>query len=149
MEGVELYYLVAQDDYDSKFKQKPQLNQLLETLAPRLEKRVRKILEFLLSTGISWNVYGIVNANIPELATQFPILDMVVYAAAPSREREPLGFSEFLKFLARVKAPLNLFCKKVSRKLEKIIKNAKTKRAKKESTPQEEEDEEEEEIRFE
>lgn len=136
MEGVDLYYLVSQEDYESKHEQKPQLTEKLELLSPRLEKKARKILDFLLSTGITWNVYGIVNANIPELATQFPILDMVVYAAAPSKEREPLGFLAFLKFLARVNAPLNLFCKKVARKIEKLAKNAKPKKDNREKTPE-------------
>lgn len=141
MTSVDLFYLVSQEDYDSKFKQKPQLNEKLEELSPRLEKKTRRILEFLLSTGISWNVYGIVNGSIPELATQFPILDMVVYAAAANTGKEPLGFSEFCKYLVRVNAPLELFCKKVSRRLEKLSKHVKSKRAKKEKVSEEKEEE--------
>lgn len=89
-----MFYLVSQEDFDTKFKQKPQLTDKLEIFPNRLEKKVRKILDFLLASGLTWNVYGVTSSSIPELNTQFSILEFVIYSAK-AQGKEPLGFQKF------------------------------------------------------
>lgn len=134
-ENVELFYLVSEADYDAKFKQKPQLSDKLQSLPNRLEKKVRKILDFLLANGLTWNAYGVTTASIPELNTQFAILEFVIYCVK-AQGKEPLGFQQFLKYLKRVEIPFELICKKVQRSLLKLKKDAK-KKVKQESESEE------------
>lgn len=133
MENVELFYLVSQEDYDTKFKQKPQLTDKLEILPNRLEKKVRKILDFLLASGLTWNVYGVTSSSIPELNTQFSILEFVIYSAK-AEGKEPLGFQQFLKYMKRIEVPLELLCKKVQKSIIKLGKYAKKKKTKTEES---------------
>lgn len=129
MENVNTYYLVSQEDYETKFQNKPQLNDKLKELAPRLEKKVRKLLDFLLINGIGFNEYGIINTQIQEIPTKFSILEFSIYAIL-AVGKEPLGFEQFLKFLIRINAPLDLFCKRIQRQIIKLEKHVKPKRVK-------------------
>lgn len=141
----DLYYLVKESVYNEKFVRAPQLNEILEDLSPRIEKKVRKVLEFLLSAGIVYNKFGIVAVPISEIPTQFNVLEMVVYAVIGSG-RKPMDFEQFVKYLVRVNAPESLFCKKVQKV---ILKNKHVKKKKREKVYQEAQEEGQNEISFE
>lgn len=137
MERVNVFYLVDEDEYNSKFKDKPQLTEKLELLSSRVEKKVRKLLEYLQFTGLTWNRYGIVSGAIPEIPTSFGIYDFVVYAAT-GEGSEPLGFIEFLRYMVKVEAPLELFCKKIQKSIQKLEEYAKPKKVKRQKIEEEE-----------
>lgn len=139
MDKYDLYYLVKENLFNEKFVQAPQLTEKLEELSPRVEKKVRMLLEFLLSVGIQYNKFGVVTSPVSEIPLQFNILEMVVYAIAADG-RKPLGFDDFIKYLIRVGAPRDLLCKKVQKLMQK---NEGTRKRKRQTVEKEEESQEE------
>lgn len=116
MDHVDVFYLVREAEYNKKLSQQPQLNELLEELPNNQEKRVRKLLEYLQSNGLSWNCYGLTTTQIPEIPSSFHILEYVKNAVSIDKI-EPLYFNDFLRYLKRLSVPVKFLCKKVQRKI--------------------------------
>ncbi len=119
MDQVDVFYLVRETEYNKKLSLQPQLNELLEELPVNQERKVRKVLDYLQSNGISWNCYGLTTTQVPEILSSFYILEYVKHAVNIDK-KEPLYFNDFLRYLKRIKAPIKLFCKKIQRRIDKV-----------------------------
>lgn len=139
MDHVDVFYLVREAEYNQKLSQQPQLNKMLEELPNNQEKRVRKLLEYLQSNGLSWNCYGLTTTQIPEIPSSFYILEYVKNAVSIDKI-EPLYFNDFLRNHKRLSVPVKFLCKKVQRKISLVDDHEQSKADPESEDPKVEED---------
>lgn len=119
-DDLKLFYLVSEDDFTLCEKSKHENDfQKLSEHPDRVAKKAEKLLLHLQKQCQRWNVHGITITEVPEMQTHFNLIDFVIYSVVTKR-KPPLHFESFLKYLTRMKCPLNLVSKKIQKKLIKL-----------------------------
>lgn len=117
---IQLYYLVPEDQYSECEKSKNQNDySLLDEYPERVARKAEKVLLYLQKQGTRWNKHGLSQTDVPEMMTSFNLVQYVIYSVAPSG-KVPLDYDSFLNYIFRIKAPMNVFSKRIQKKLIRI-----------------------------
>lgn len=114
--NANLYYLVKHDMYEKCRIKQNEVDEKLSAYPKRVVKKIKILLTFLSAGGITWDLLGYCTSYTPELNTSWSVLEYSTYAVLGKGE-EPPNFMQFILLIIRLKAPYDIFCSKVQKKI--------------------------------
>lgn len=119
--NTHLYYLVRQDIYEKSRINEYEVSDKLSAYPKRVVKKIKNLLTFLSAGGITWDFLGYCTSYTPELNPSWSVLEYCTYSIVGKGE-EPAAYKQFILLVIRLKAPADLFCLKVQKKITKAAK---------------------------
>lgn len=117
---VNTFYLVDSASYDKYMQRKSESSLDVTKYPKRVANKIRKILTYLSSIGIQWNLIGstVTSNTLPQNLNVLSYSAYVVTGQGP----EPESLSCFLDVLLNIDVPLKLFCAKIQKTLVRMRK---------------------------